>query len=244
MNAQTKFFTAAAVTAIAGFVSAAPAQAITLGGPGLIQGDGSGVYFNFLESHGNFMSKWGVYNNTTGTFTTLFEESQSSDKNNVRLTDHKGTCGITVQDCQASFTFEEGNEYAFFLENMFQGGTITIFSADELNEPLRWTEFEGQTKFFSDLTILNDTRYGTDKSLESDLAFAVGETFSLENGMTALIAFEDQGKNILGDGKYVHPDWNDFLVTASVPEPATILGLGVVAGAMALYRLRKQDKAS
>jgi len=245
MKAQTKFFTAAAVTAIAGLFSAAPAQAITLG-PGLIEGDGSHVYFEFVESHGYFQSEWGVYNNTTATFTTLLGEVQRNDGTMVGATDHLGTCDITVTDCKASFTFLEGNEYAFFLRNIGEGDhNVPMFSANELNSNPRWADFEDQTKFFSSMSILDDTSYGLgfDQSLTSDLALATGETFSLQNGMDALIAFEDHGK--VGEPRaYFHPDWNDFLVKASVPEPATVLGLGVVAGAMALYGLRKKDKAS
>ena len=246
MKAQTKFFTAAAVTAIAGLFSAAPAQAITLG-PGLIEGDGTHVYFDFYESHGFFESEWGVYNNTTATFTTLLGEVQRNDGTMVGATDHLGTCDITVTDCKASFTFLEGNEYAFFLRNTGDGDhTKTVFSANELNPIQGWTEFVDQTKFFTSMSILDDTSYGLgfDQSLTSDLALATGETFMLQNGMSALIAFEDQGLDTRGTGDYFHGDWNDFLVKASVPEPATVLGLGVVAGAMALYGLRKKDKAS
>jgi hypothetical protein len=246
MKAQTKFFTAAAVTAIAGLFSAAPAQAITLG-PGLIEGDGTHVYFDFIESHGQFRSDWGVYNNTTGTFTTLLGEVQRNDGTMVGATDHLGTCDITVTNCQASFTFLEGNEYAFFLRNTGDGDhQKTVFSANELNPIQGWTEFVDQTKFFTSMSILDDTSYGLgfDQSLTSDLALTASETFMLQNGMSALIAFEDQGLDTSGTGDYFHGDWNDFIVKASVPEPATVLGLGVVAGAMALYGLRKKDKAS
>lgn len=244
MKAQTKFFTAAAVTAIAGLFSAAPAQAITLGS-GLIEGDNSHVYFEFVESHGFFESEWGVYNNTTATFTTLLGEVQRNDGISPWATDHLGTCGTTVLGCEASFTFEAGNQYAFFLRNTGDGDhQKTVFSANELNPIQGWTEFVDQTKFFNSMSILDDTKYATYESLDSALALAGSDTFVLENGMSALIAFEDQGLNTRGDGGYFHGDWNDFIVKASVPEPATILGLGVVAGGMALYRLRKQDKAS
>jgi hypothetical protein len=246
MNIQTKFFTAATVTAIAGLVSAAPAQAITFGS-GLIQGDGSNVHFSFQESHGAFQSQWGVYNKTTDTFFSLLEEVQGHDGINPWSTDNMGTCGLTVLDCNASFTFEEGNEYSFFLKNTYQGNEgKTIFSANELNPIQPWTTFEGQTKFFSDLSVLDDASYGTNNSLTSDLATAASESVTLKAGMNALIAFEDQGIDTRqdGSGDYFHGDWNDFIVTASVPEPATMLGLGVVAGAMTLSRRRKQDKAS
>lgn len=238
MKTQTKFFTAAAATAIAGLVSAAPAQAITFGS-GLIDGDGSNVKFTFEESHGWFQSEWGVYNNTTGTFHSLFEEVQRSDPG-LGGQDNMGTCGVTVVDCTASFSFEEGNQYSFFLRNINDSGhKKTIFSANELNPIQDWTTFENQTKFFSDLSVLDDTSYQTSDSLNSDLATSVSESVTLESGLNALIAFEDQGINPDTD-EYFHGDWNDFLVTATVPEPATILGLGVVAGAMTLSRRRKK----
>lgn len=236
MKTQTKFFTAAAATAIAGLVSAAPAQAISFGS-GLIQGDGSKVKFTFEESHGAFQSEFGVYNKTTNTFHSLFEEIAGSDGYKPSSTDNVGTCGITVLDCQASFTFEEDNEYSFFLKSYWQGQEAnTLFSANELNSDPSWIDYGNQTKYFSDLTVLDD-KYGTNESLDSQLANWASENVTLKNGVDSLIAFEDNG---LVDGEYVHGDWNDFLVTATVPEPATILGLGIVAGAMTFSRRRKQ----
>lgn len=246
MKTQTKFFTAAAATAIAGLVSAAPAQAISFGS-GLIQGDGSNVKFTFLESHGYFQSEWGVYNKTTGQEQVLFGEIDRSDKEIVGSADapSMGTCGITVLDCTASFTFEAGNEYSFFLRNINDSGhKKTMFSANELNPIQGWTTFENQTKFFSDLTVLEDETYKSpyseyEKQLTSDLATWASESVTLKSGLNALIAFEDQGINPDTD-EYFHGDWNDFMVTATVPEPATLLGLGVVAGAMTLSRRRKK----
>jgi hypothetical protein len=251
MKAQTQFFTAAAATAIAGLVSAAPAQAFSFKTDDLIQGDGTSVNFTFHQSHGAFQSEWGVYNNTTDTFYSLFQEVQSHDRVQAVATDNKGTCGITVIDCNANFIFEAGNEYSFFLRNLNNTGhQKTVFSANELNPIQRWTKFENQVKFFSDLSVLEDASYATSASLTSDLAKADSESFSLASGMTALIAFEDQGKDP-STGQYFHGDWNDFMVTATVakpaalvPEPATLLGLGVVMGAMTLFRRRKEDKVS
>ena len=241
MKAQTKFFTAAAATAIAGLVSAAPAQAITFGS-GLIQGDGSNVHFTFHESHNWFESEWGVYNKTTDTFHTLFDEVLRNDPGKGGR-DNMGTCGITVVDCEASFTFQENNEYSFFLKSVGNNplNPRLIFSANELNQDRGGMKFENQTKFLSDLSVLNDTRYQTNNSPDSDLANWASENVTLKNGVDSLIAFEDSG---LIDGEYQHGDWNDFLVTATVPEPATLLGLGVVAGAMTLSRRRKNDKAA
>lgn len=239
MKTQTKFFTTALTTAIVGLVSAVPAQAITFGS-GLIQGDGSRVHFNFNESHGYFQSEWGVYNKTTNTFHTLLNEVQRSD---FAGKENMGTCGITVLNCKASFTFEANNEYSFFLRNTGTGDhKRTVFSANQLNPVQSWTTFKDQTKFFSDLSVLNDTSYQSNASLSSALATSASQTVVLKNGMNALIAYEDQGIDSK-TGQYSHGDWNDFIVTATVPEPATMLGLGVVAGAMTFSR-RKQNKAS
>ncbi|MEQ9482996.1 PEP-CTERM sorting domain-containing protein [Coleofasciculus sp. F4-SAH-05] len=46
------------------------------------------------------------------------------------------------------------------------------------------------------------------------------------------ILFDDRGN---GDDK----DFNDFTITADIPEPATLAGLGLIGGALALTRRRK-----
>lgn len=57
---------------------------------------------------------------------------------------------------------------------------------------------------------------------------------SLSQGIA--IAFDDRGNNN-------DMDFNDFRVNASVPEPATVLGLGLVGGAIAVSRRRKARNA-
>lgn len=251
MNPQKQILKAAAATAILGILSAGPAQAFTLTQGDLFTGDGTRVKFDFLESHGWFQSDFGVYDVTTDTYTTIFSEAYRSDSNalgpGASAAPSMGTCPTTVPDCESKFfTFEAGHEYSFFLSN----GTDspTVYSANSLNRTdYRWASFENQTKFFESLDVLNDETYkdrSLDVQLSSDLATSAGDRATLLAGMTGLIAFEDNGYRP-DTGEWYHKDYNDVLVSVQVvPEPATILGLGLVGGAMALSRRRKENRAS
>ena len=74
MKSQTKFFTTAAATAIAGLVSAAPAQAFSFNNSGISFNEDTTVNFDFLESHGWFKSNFGVID-STGKQTVMFTSS-------------------------------------------------------------------------------------------------------------------------------------------------------------------------
>jgi hypothetical protein len=238
MKTQAKFFTAAAATAIAGLVSAAPAQAFTFGNDWISVDEDTRVQFDFFESHGDYTSKFGIYNQTTDSFHYLFEEVSQGGSDAGGMLDNLGTCGITVLDCSQEFTFEVGNDYAFFLESLDRPNDI-LYSVDDMN---RAPAYSTQTKFFSDpAAVLADESF-RNKNVgirqTHTLHTSAGENPSLSDS-SVLIAFEDSGR--LGDH-----DFNDFLVQAkvSVPEPATLAGLGLVAGAMALSRRRQTDKTS
>lgn len=261
MKAQTKFFTAAAATAIAGLFSAAPAQAITFKTDGLIQGDGSTVKFDFLGSYGGFQSGFGIYDATNEQYHWLLEETQGTIASGANawvgdfVLDNKGDASI-INVLEDTFTFIEGNDYSFFQGSSGAENNATVFSTNSLNTSQTWVTYTDQAKFFGDLSILDDGEYqynknhttGDEVSTQSDLALADGSLASLALGDTGLIAFEDNGIKP-STGEYYHGDWNDFLVSAtvvdvSVPEPATLAGLAMVAGAMSVTRRRKKDKAS
>jgi hypothetical protein len=239
MKAQTQFFTAAAATAIAGLVSAAPAQAFSFGNAWISVKENTRVQFDFLESHGDYTSTFGIYNKTTGNKTSLFAELPYGGGSDAGgKLDHMGTCGITVLNCSQYFTFEVDNEYAFYLESLDRPNDI-LYSVDDMN---RAPAYSTQTKFFSDpaAVLADDSFRNKNVGIRQThtLHTSAGENSNLSDG-PVLIAFEDSGR--LGDH-----DFNDFLVEAkvSVPEPATLAGLGLVAGAMALSRRRQTDKTS
>ena len=247
MKTQTKFFTAAAASTIAGLVSATPAQAISFGSD-FIRGDGTKVDFTFLESHGAFQSRFGILNYTTGNEYDLFEEVLGSDGKKLWATDHKGSCGIAVLNCKNSFTFESGNDYAFYLKSTYNNkATKTVYSVNALNPVQHWATFQDQAKFFLNLNVLDDATYGTKDSLTSNLATTDGETINLRAGLESLIAFEDQGISSK-TGEYFHGDWNDFIVSAKaheeVPEPITGLAIAAAGGGVALRRAKKKKKNS
>lgn len=231
MKSQTKFLTTAAATAIAGLVFTAPAQAFSFNNSGILFNRNTTVKFDFVGSHGWFKSSFGVLDLTTGNKTFLLSEVKRSD--NGGQFDHKGTCGNTVLSCSATFNFQAGNQYAFFLDS----GTdvwhdYDIYSTDSMNAS--GLGFANQFKFLQGTSVLSDLRYQQyATSPISNLATTPGIQTANPFAGPVLIAIEDSGVN-------GHRDFNDFLVTAqAVPEPATLAGLGLVASAMAMYRRRK-----
>lgn len=257
MNLQRRIITAAAGAAAIGLLSAGEAQAFTFTTDDYIVGDGTTVEFGFLESHGWFQSDFGVYNVTTGEYTTLFSEVDRNDKEILGPgnggPDNQGTYGVTVKGSRfTNFTFEKNNQYSLFLNS--EPDSPRVFSTTSLNQDKSWVTYGQQTKFFSDTSILDDGKWKSwsdEDLLSSDLAEADGSSATLLSGMKGLIAIEDNGFHGEGElaGQGIHRDFNDFLVTAevvevSVPEPATVIGLGLVAGVMAVSRRRKEGKVS
>ncbi|MCL1469353.1 PEP-CTERM sorting domain-containing protein [Argonema antarcticum] len=245
---QSLLTTAAAATALFGMASA-PAQAFNFGNGGITFDADTTVDFNFMESHGYYKGKLGVFG-PGGTKTYLgINENNFSDAGNAG--EWKGTCGVTVTTCTDAFTFKAGETYSLFLESW--GATrlnTTVYSTTAKNTGSQVVNgasynFGQQVKFFDDLTLLNDPKIsngslGSNGSLNSKLVTTAGLANADPFAKTILMAFEDQGQG-------VHTDYNDFLVTAkartpvaSVPEPATLAGLGLVAGALAFSRNRRR----
>lgn len=237
MKSQTQFFTAAAATAIAGLVSAAPAQAFTFNNSGISFNENTTVNFDFVGSYGWFQSSFGVLDLATGNKTVLLSEVKRND--GVPGFDNKGTCGNTVLICSTAFKFEAGKQYAFFLDS----GTdvwrdYDIYSTDSMNAS--GLNFANQFKFLQGTSVLSDLSYEQYATSPTSL---LGTTAGIQNANPfagpVLIAIEDSGVN-------GHRDFNDFLVTAqvAVPEPATLAGLGMIAGAMAMSRRRKSNHSA
>lgn len=270
MHVQQQILSVAATATLVaiGMAYAAPASAITLTTTNYIQGNGSTVEFGWLGSYGGFHSKVGIFNVTTGQYFDLFAEKVASSVGGNATHANQGvldnaTFMQDIQSINTQFTFLQGHEYSFFLGSANASKSPTVFSTTSLNQNQPWLELGQQAKFFSDLSVLDDNSYKyirtvgnstlTD-STKSLLAKAAGTNANLTLGMTGLIAFEDNGIRNPSNGSTqgFHRDFNDFLFTATVidevavPEPATLIGLGMFAGCMALSTRRRktEDKAS
>jgi hypothetical protein len=248
MNFPRTLLSVATATTILGLVSTASANAFTLTTQNYIQGDGSTLEFGFLGSYGAFQSSFGIYNVTTRQYTTLFQEINRHSFLGQGLDNYGDATNINV--LQTQFTFESNNQYTFFLGN--NGESATVYSTTDHNTDTPYKKFGQQAQFFSDLSVLDDQSYrylkppsGLNVSTQSALAKAEGTIANLLPGKTGLIAFEDNGIDPTTNQWY-HRDYNDFLVSAqvvqvSVPEPATLIGLGMIAGAMALVRRHRKE---
>lgn len=203
-----------------------PAQAASFFGNGKFSFTSNQSFnFNFLLSKGMWQSDFGVLNVGTGEKTVLFSElapgydpkvgNQNNGDSSSKPFDWLGTCGVTVKSCVNSFTFLAGNTYQFFLT----GKTIQ-YSSTPGNTTFT---YNGGAYTFNS----SGPNYNKVKTPILATLFAPGEG--------ALIA--------MNDTHAIDVDKNDFIVTAtptSVPEPATLLGLGLVAGGGFLASRRRK----
>ncbi len=223
---------AAAAATVVGAVSS-PAQAFSFGPGGIRFDRDTTVDFSFIESHGYFRQRFGVQE-IGGARTNLMWETTRSD-NNSWANDWQGTCGSALLNCNASFTFKAGKSYSLFLDAIDDfGGTYVLGEA---------------VKFFNApeaATVLADTSYRDyNRSPNSLLSRTAGTNNANPFAAPVLIAFEDYGlRNNASDD---HVDYNDFMLTAqaraTVPEPATLAGLGVVVGGFGFARRRRVHQA-
>lgn len=221
-----QFASAAIALGIVGFVT--PAQAATFGTEGIQFDKTTRASFTFLNTQGAYTSSLRVVEDLgSGLFrdlgVTLFSETRQSDAGGAN--DWLGNCGAgrTVSNCTTSFTFEAGVKYAFLLDS---GSNGRVFSTSALNTQFGRSQ---QAKFFDDASSL-PTQTGQ---------YEMTSFLRTQPGLSAdpyaapvLIAFDDRGA-----GNDV--DFNDFKVTMSaeaVPEPTALMGLGLVAGTIALRR--------
>lgn len=243
--------TAAAAVALVGIASGS-AQAFSFGNNGIKFDKNTTVDFSFKESHGYFWGQLGVIDSKgTKQYLGIKEDkafSPAGGSDNGSVGEYKGTCGNTVSVCADSFTFAAGETYSLFLESKGSAGKVqtTVFSTTALNTGSQTVNgqsyaFGQQVKFFDDLSLLNDPKISSGSSTSSKLVTTPGLTNADPYAKEILLAWEDQGQG-------VHTDYNDVLVTAKarsvdVPEPTTLAGIGLVAGALALSRTRRRKVA-
>lgn len=233
---------ATAATTLLAISAVAPAQAFMFGTNGIKFDKTTTVKFNFLESRGAYQSTLSVYDASKNLMQTLFAESAGNDVGSNRKNDSLGTAANLAGASSVVFTFEANKEYTLGLASLFNGSSEpTVYSTTALNAGTRKINgqdiFTQQAKFFNSDSVLSDTSYQNFfSSTSSALATTAGDTIS-SLASPVLIAFEDQSTR-------GHRDYNDLIVSAEeVPEPATMLGMGLVAGGMAVARRRRAAKA-
>jgi hypothetical protein len=191
------------------------------------------VDFTFIESRGMFASDFGVYDEFGTLLTTLFSENNPGydPGSNDATNDWLGTCPTTVPNCNASFVFKEGVKYQFGLTAP-KGGTIL-------------TGVNGDSGTVSDASLV-----APDFSIISDAdsydRSTVGPT-AIKGGADPQVMTIDTSMYdwfvAINDSHPTDFDVQDFIVGANaeaVPEPGTLIGIGVVAGLGFLGSRRKQ----
>ncbi len=234
----------ATVAALAGWH--APAQAFQFGTNGIRFDSDTEVKFTFNESHGAYQSTLKIFqvgsDSTLIWVQDLFAETRGSD--NWSANGWLGTCGEgkTVQgSCSVSFTFLKDAMYTLGLDSGYNG---KVYSTSALNVAANGTLWlsaaspaGSQQAVFGSLgsTGADGTKFSNPQNFQSADPFAG----------SVKISFDDRGaKNALGIPDL---DYQDFSVTAqarsvaSVPEPATLGGLGLVGYAIAAKRRRHRS---
>ncbi|MCT7990854.1 PEP-CTERM sorting domain-containing protein [Laspinema olomoucense] len=230
MNIQSYSLTAAAATLI-GIFSAIPAQAFTFDTGGISFNRNTTVEFNFNQSDGLYRSELKILEVLDGgqlsVVKDLFKEVQAHDGGNAYTGNNVGTCGLTVLVCEGSFTFEANKQYTlglFSYHRTTNNSLSTVYSTSFLNGG------EAQQAVF-----------GSWGSIGSDTTFfknAANYQASNPFGDWVKIGFDDTGND-------KDQDFQDFTVSAravAVPEPTALVGLGIMAGAMAISRRGKSNQ--
>lgn len=246
MNFQRNFLSVATVSTLLSLVSTLPANAFTFGNSGILFDTDTTIDFEFLQSNGWWQGQFGVVETSNVSQTFLISESRKVDPGSGLHNDSKGTAGLglAVENPLANFTFKAGTEYSFFLtsyDTKDPSKTYTQYSSNLLN-PQWYRHGQGTGKQGNGTFMITGNDY--DSSLKGTILDGRQRTLfdgDLFSGMNLL--FEDN--TTWGDN-----DFDDFVVSAriaqsaSVPEPATLTGLLVVAGAATLVRRRKAGHLS
>lgn len=233
-------------------LSAIPANAYTLNPNGTITfNKATKLDFTFLESRGKFRSDFGIYDATNmNLVATIFSEKPvTANKpndgydpgSNDGKNDWLGTCGVTVNPCTAWYMFAPGT-YKF-----------------GLTAPAGATEFTaGAGSFDEGVAIAPGANTGPMPGFISDAdeywrsTVGPSKISSLPGGkgVAANWAFQklDTSKYeffvAINDSNKIDGDVQDMIVgVKKTPEPATLGGLALVGGAMAMIRRRKENKA-
>jgi len=226
--------TTAALAASAMLSITAPANAATLsfGTDGLKFDKDTTVQFTFLKSKGAAISGLGVYT-SAGVLAPgglLFQELNAADAAGYDAglaSQWLGTAKNLVGSAATTFTFLANQVYSLGLAGTLFGNTMTtVYSTSSWNGNRQQAVFDsvGGSEF-------NRYQFAGSKKNE-------GLSAADPSAAPLAISFED----ILGGGD---KDFNDFTVEAeTVPEPITMAGMALGAGAMTIVRRRRNRKTA
>ncbi len=246
MNTTLKATLAAIATTSALISISAPAHAFSFGANGISFEQDTTVNFTFGSTNSYDKYSLGVYQVSNGSMSnvaSLFWKTQRSD--NGGADDYKGTFGPTVTsstgNSTVSFTFLANQVYSLGLYsgdfNASTGLTSRVFNVGsyEVVSSTSGVNFGGyqQAVFGSNLNI---DKKGITPFTVNNGALSNYTSANIFKGPVT-IGFEDQLWN-------ADKDYNDFTVTASVPEPFTMSGLALGLGGLVTMRRRQQKKAS
>lgn len=183
------------------------------------------VKFSVLEptglgSRGKAMSSFGFLTapvSGVGAFSTIFAEQQAyDDGSNDKNNDWLGTCSKAIQGiCEATVTFKAGINYLLALNT----DSAMHFGVGALDS-LRFNRV-------------------------SDQYYPKAGTFDTVSEQGALFIGMEDGMYRRGNSQNFYYDYQDWVVKAeAVPEPATLAGMGMVAGGMLLARRRKASASA
>jgi hypothetical protein len=249
---KLKQFIASVGIAAATLTASAPAFAASFSAATLKSDDGfsfdkkTTVNFDFISSRGGNRSRFGIFAKNGNTLTAvdwLFTESKRRDSGNntpnniANQDDSLGTCSETAPNlavpapCSKKFTFQAGVTYLLGLEDL---GILT------------GTPINGTRVYSNDPVgpIGNNARgmafvQGPGNPIIYTNFVPNGQDLSLRTTTTLPLTARQVGI-FVNDSWNGDLDQNDFVLRAeAVPEPATLLGLGAVAGGMVLARRRK-----
>lgn len=179
------------------------------------------VDFTLIETHNKNQSNFGVLNVAKNAFTSLFAEIKAWDTSpsasGQKETDWLGTCGNTILNCSTTFTFEATKQYKL---GFWDGTSLySLFKAVEDSYTYTTTseDYVGQPAY---------------KTVSGFQVVYVGA----EDG-----SYKQNRQSVY--------DYQDFVISASqqrrtIPEPASLAGLGLVVGAIAFSRRRKSAGTS
>lgn len=255
MNLKSTSVFAGLIAGSALALSAVPAQAFTLNSNGSItfdDDDPKTLEFTFLESRGFYRSSFGIYDSGKNLVTTLFTENAPGydPGKNDAIGDWEGTCGITVTPapCKINYTFASGT-YFFGLDSAPQGGKTFTEATGNFNVgvPLSTPSLPaappgGYVSAAPNQAFISTADTYTRSTIGPGSGGPAGFTTINTSSFDFFTAIND---TFTGDA-----DVQDFIVgarivtTETVPEPATLAGLGLVAGAMTMLRRRKGSQVS